>query len=581
MKTQKKDEVIVQKNKKRIIPVVISMLVVLVVVVALLILFTISSSGKGDKLQEQLELGEKYLNELDYEQAIVAYETAIEIDPKCVEAYLGLIDAYVAMEEYDKALEYVNIGYEETQDQRFEDCRTEIENSKENLSYRIEKDVAHLGLQVMKVGQDEITEYYSFTGGVIITISNDLYGAMNSEGEVIVPNEYNSCKQVANDEGHFILTKDDTYYVFDRDGNEVYNAPVYALESTGEWEYEVAHGIFVQDGYVVYQGQDGPDGNFKPKVYDLTRQMDLTVADYERTYEEPEETTYAGNSGVIGSGNGYIIRPLTPGEAWYTDIVDGYLVGYHMEFSVVGARKIHGDNVDIPIFNNMQEEGLCSGWPGGSVTSVNNGYSFFYINETYFDDMNSSGEYWISCGLVPVNSENGKACSLNVNQMAEEFQGIPKEQGYVPWGAQTYWTKGNNRVNLNQQMVLYIGEEANRKLYLLNFENAQVDEFGYVNPSDVVMGCYDSLTLNESGIYLGCNDNDWFYVNSKGEIVADFKDCTDFWNGYALIIDEDNQAYVINQEFEKVSAGYPADRVYRYGEALALEKDGEVILIMP
>ena len=451
------DKVISKKKKNSKIGVVLAIGIILAIIVTtIFIVMTFVSSGKKEQLQEQLDLGEKYISELDYEQAIVAYEMAIDIEPLCVEAYLGLIDAYVGKEDYDKALEYAGIGYEKTQDQRLSEQITAIANSEEYANCRLEKEAESLGLQVMEVGEEQLAEYYAYTGGVIITTSNGLYGAMNSAGEIIVPNEYTECEQVANDEGHFILTKDDIYYVFDCDGKVVYSVPVYAQEFEGDWTYEnVWHGIFVQDGYVVYQGQDGPDGNFKPKVYDLNRQMELLVVDYEATYEEWEETTTVGNSGMIGNGSGYIPLSLTPGEAWYTDIVDGYLVGYQMEFSVVGARKINGENVDIPVFNDMQEEGLSSGWPGGSVTSVKDGYAFFYSNETYFDDMYSSG-YWICCGLAPIISENGKASSINVNQMAEEFQGIPKEQGYFPWGAHTYWTKGGNRVNLEQQVVIYL-----------------------------------------------------------------------------------------------------------------------------
>lgn len=45
------------------------------------------------RLERQLELGEKYLEEMDYEQAVAAYRAALEIDPRCTEAYLGGIRA--------------------------------------------------------------------------------------------------------------------------------------------------------------------------------------------------------------------------------------------------------------------------------------------------------------------------------------------------------------------------------------------------------------------------------------------------------------------------------------------------------
>lgn len=56
------------------------------------------------KLNRQLELGQKYLEEMDYEQAIVAFDEAIKIDPANVEAYLGLADAHFRLGEYEDSL---------------------------------------------------------------------------------------------------------------------------------------------------------------------------------------------------------------------------------------------------------------------------------------------------------------------------------------------------------------------------------------------------------------------------------------------------------------------------------------------
>ena len=68
-------------------------------------LVLIPTSAKAKKVEEQLNLGAKYLSELDYEQAIVAYEAVIKIDPKCEEAYLALADIYIATGDFEKAEE--------------------------------------------------------------------------------------------------------------------------------------------------------------------------------------------------------------------------------------------------------------------------------------------------------------------------------------------------------------------------------------------------------------------------------------------------------------------------------------------
>ncbi len=38
--------------------------------------------SSAEKLQKQLDLGQKYLEEMNYEEVVVAFEAAIEIDPR-------------------------------------------------------------------------------------------------------------------------------------------------------------------------------------------------------------------------------------------------------------------------------------------------------------------------------------------------------------------------------------------------------------------------------------------------------------------------------------------------------------------
>lgn len=52
---------------------------------------------------EQYDLGVRYLSEGNYEEAIIAFTAAIEIDPKRPDAYNGLANTYIAMGDYDSA----------------------------------------------------------------------------------------------------------------------------------------------------------------------------------------------------------------------------------------------------------------------------------------------------------------------------------------------------------------------------------------------------------------------------------------------------------------------------------------------
>ena len=68
-------------------------------------------------MKEHLSLGDKYLEELDYDQARLEYEAVISIDPKNVDAYLGLVEVYIRTLDFDAALEIAQKGYDETGDE--------------------------------------------------------------------------------------------------------------------------------------------------------------------------------------------------------------------------------------------------------------------------------------------------------------------------------------------------------------------------------------------------------------------------------------------------------------------------------
>ena len=117
-----------KKDKK---PMVITGIVIVLCLIAAGI-FALTANSAERRLADQLELGRKYLEEMNYEQAIVAFEAAIAIDPKCEEAYLALAETYVAQgtgdsgvylpgaeayvteDSLEKAMEILEEGYSQT-----------------------------------------------------------------------------------------------------------------------------------------------------------------------------------------------------------------------------------------------------------------------------------------------------------------------------------------------------------------------------------------------------------------------------------------------------------------------------------
>ncbi|WP_294499166.1 WG repeat-containing protein [uncultured Gemmiger sp.] len=54
-------------------------------------------------VQQHLDLGEKYLAQLDYDSAVIEFTSAIRIDERCAPAYQGRGDAYLALADYESA----------------------------------------------------------------------------------------------------------------------------------------------------------------------------------------------------------------------------------------------------------------------------------------------------------------------------------------------------------------------------------------------------------------------------------------------------------------------------------------------
>lgn len=88
-----------QDKKKKAIPFIIAVAVVLF---ALLVGISIYNTP-ANRLQRQLDLGNKYLEEQQYEQAALAFEQAIVIDDRCLEAYAGGVEAYLGAGDMEEA----------------------------------------------------------------------------------------------------------------------------------------------------------------------------------------------------------------------------------------------------------------------------------------------------------------------------------------------------------------------------------------------------------------------------------------------------------------------------------------------
>ena len=98
------------------------------ILLAFVMIITITSCANTAQpdWQDHLDLGQKYLLDGDYEQAIIEFNKVIEIEPKNVDAYLGLAEAYIAAGDYDSAISVLEQGYAETSNQTLQDRINEL-----------------------------------------------------------------------------------------------------------------------------------------------------------------------------------------------------------------------------------------------------------------------------------------------------------------------------------------------------------------------------------------------------------------------------------------------------------------------
>lgn len=96
-----------------------SMLLRFMASAALAAVLLTSCAGGAATYEKQMELGRKYLTEMNYAEAIAAFTEAIKLNPDDIEAYMARAEAYAALEKYDEATSDYTAVIEKTGDQPY------------------------------------------------------------------------------------------------------------------------------------------------------------------------------------------------------------------------------------------------------------------------------------------------------------------------------------------------------------------------------------------------------------------------------------------------------------------------------
>lgn len=109
----------------------------------LLIAILCIGCGKSQehRIAEQLELGQKYLMEGNYEQAIAAFNKVIELEPKNLEVYAKLSEIYLLQNKEDLSVQILNDGihmYESMEPETLNELMATYKDLKQRLAASVE-----------------------------------------------------------------------------------------------------------------------------------------------------------------------------------------------------------------------------------------------------------------------------------------------------------------------------------------------------------------------------------------------------------------------------------------------------------
>ena len=134
--------------------------------------------------QEQYDLGVRYLSEGNYQEAIIAFTAAIEIDPRRPEAYIGLADVYTAQGDFRSAAEVLSRALEAVgEDEEILDILEQLESR--------DTDASGAGVRTERIDLEDGRYYINEYDADGFLMRNTLYNAAGT-AEVFWEYEYDA-----------------------------------------------------------------------------------------------------------------------------------------------------------------------------------------------------------------------------------------------------------------------------------------------------------------------------------------------------------------------------------------------------
>lgn len=127
------------------------------------------------QIARQLKLGQKYILEGNYEQAVIAFNKVIDIDASRIEAYGGLIDTYVAQGDYDAADKTISDLYQSDAFTAIEEAFPKTESKKVARDNGTTIGLLHFTIDGDEGQYDQLYIYYGDVNDGVISGEGTLY----------------------------------------------------------------------------------------------------------------------------------------------------------------------------------------------------------------------------------------------------------------------------------------------------------------------------------------------------------------------------------------------------------------------
>jgi len=571
---------IVEKNRARKNAFIIAIIIVAIALLTIVVLF-MPKTAEARAIRENLDLGDKYLSELNYEQAIASYLAVIEIDPKNESALLGLADAYVAQGEFDKAEEVLENALEELDG----DVAERIKEKQEEVRARKKADEVTptntptpeptvtstpsptpepTATPTPEITVTEEDGYWSYSkdnwelrefdlgdrtlvvanGGVIIFGENvynelsgeteTLYGAMDYNGNVIVEAK-NKYRTYPDDEGYFAMgyyagtdiESGESLYVihlYDKAGNILLTEGV-DKKITGFSMWMPIKGMFayrVSKSEYDENGWYSEDSFALAAVYDAKREKYV----YQNTYAD-EAVGYQ-----FVDGNEKYIAGVYPFAGVWLNVISDIETGEEKLYYGLSSDRTE----------RMEYYSTVKSIP-------KDGYWTVEVEQLYWSEETGEEKIDVYYGLV--KEDGSVAYLLSTKAMKNKFA----DNEFTDIRVSTV-SSGERIANMGTRIVLDgttldVLVDLSKTTSTECISNLEFAKEAYIvtDVDNVVLAAHDSITLSSLGWHLIENDGLYCYMDENLNVVADFDDCASFCMEYTVAV-KDGMVYLINQNLE-------------------------------